>query len=132
LDPHQLSQIHVLQGSGGVRTYSGQEQQVGEDGLKPVDLVERPVQHFTQIGFVGMEPGLLQLRAQSRDWRAQFVCGIGDELPLLVQCSSRLFFGLFESSQRVVHGARQAAQWPALWPPSTCRISPVTNGAFSK
>jgi hypothetical protein len=24
------------------------------------------------------------------------------------------------------------AQWPALWPPSTCRISPVTKGALSR
>jgi hypothetical protein len=23
-------------------------------------------------------------------------------------------------------------QWPALWPPSICRISPVTKGAFSR
>jgi hypothetical protein len=69
----QLRKVDVFSFGGHGRCDPGQQEQVGGDGLQPVDVAQRPAEQLVQVGLVGMQSGLFQLRAQCGDGCAQFV-----------------------------------------------------------
>src|SRR5204862_1963200 len=77
-----------------------------------------------------MEVGALGASAGQRDDAAVTLWGVAEVdggVELGVEAVDVPEFGGWEGG----HG-RLLGQWPALWPPSTCMNSPVTNGADSR
>jgi hypothetical protein len=73
LGSDQFGQVHPLQAIGQARFHPGQEEQISDDRIQPVDVDQRSADQVIEIGLVGMQPGLLQFRAEPGDGVAELV-----------------------------------------------------------
>lgn len=64
LRPYHRRQIDPLVGLGGAALKPGQQEQVGDDRLQPVEVGQRVDEQVTQVGIAGVQLSLLQLGAE--------------------------------------------------------------------
>nr|WP_239109331.1 hypothetical protein [Microbispora siamensis] len=103
LGPDQRREVHPLRSAGG-GPQPGQQEQVGDDALHPVEVVQRVAEEVVQIGLVRVQLRLLQPRAQCGDGGAQLVRGVGGELTLPFPGAFGAIVGLAQPFQRPVDG----------------------------
>ncbi len=99
----QVPEVDALLHGRAAGSEPRHEQQVGDDGLHPVGVAQGAVHQAHQVGVIGMQPRLLQLRAEPGDRGAQLVGGVGGEPPLLLD-------RVLQARQRAVDGPRQVGE----------------------
>lgn len=77
-----FSQIHLFEHPGRIAVDLGEQEQVGDDGLQPVDVAQRAIEQLVQVRVLGVQLGLLQQGAQPGQWGAQLMRSVGGELAL--------------------------------------------------
>jgi hypothetical protein len=145
--PDQLGQIHYFCRTRRARLKLRQEEQVGDDGLQPVNVSQSPLKQLVEVGLIRMQLSLFKLRTKACDGGAQLVGRVGRELPLLgespvhascgVHCllqwakGPRWRHGMIWSAFRKARGLTPAHDWPldlyGRWSltPSGCREGDV-------
>ncbi len=83
---HQFRQLHRLaHGVAQLRLDTRHGQQLAANACGAVDAVDQEVQGFAPLRFGRSALGVLCMDAQDRQWRAQFVGGVGDEAAFALQ-----------------------------------------------